>query len=148
MEIIKNPSFDFMGAILGGAGGAAIGLAASALSGQDLTPPVRAAIMAGGGLALGIAGSALTRSVGAGFAGGGVAIGAALAADHFLESAGNGQTSAIPGYAYRKYGASTRAPRYFNGPGVRAQLNAVQANLGAVVAPVGSALRADLTGLS
>jgi len=135
-----------MGALLAAAGGAAVGGAAFALDGQDMTNRTKAAAVGLGGLALGIGISGFNEAIGAGVAGAGVALATKMVIEEVM--AGKAATDGlgyIPGYAYNKFGPTPGVPAYRNLPNmgaVQAQLNG---GLGAVVYDM-NAVTADIGG--
>lgn len=140
----RNPKFDFMGALVGGLGGAAVGGGAYALEGAEIAPEFKAAILGGGGIALGILASAWSPAAGYGIAGAGAGIAVKMLLDQFVAKDVEGM-GRIPGYAYNKFGATPSRPHYMHMPNAMyAQLDAVQADLGAVQADLGAVVYADL----
>ena len=140
----RNPKFDFMGTLVAGLGGAAVGGGAYALEGVDMKPEFKAAILGGGGIALGVLASAWSTAAGAGLAGAGAGIAVKMLLDQFVAKDVEGM-GRIPGYAYNKFGATPSRPHYMHTPNqMYAQLDAVQADLGAVQADLGAVVYADL----
>lgn len=131
----RNPmkSFDVKGTLMASLAGAAAGAGAYGLKGQDLSANAQAGILAAGGLILGGLISAWNKPIGAGMAGGGVALGAKLALDQYMaQKAATEGMGRIPNYGYRKFGHTPAHPAYRNLP-----MGAVQADLGAVQADLG-----------
>lgn len=136
----RNPGIDLMGTIIAMLGGAVIGAGAYALEGQGFKPTTGAIVKAGGGAVLGAAAGMLHKGLGAGIAGGGMALGILDLMRHFIESkptttSGLGR---IPNYAYRTFGRTPEYPRYYHLP----QTGAVQADLRGM-----RAVQADLRGV-
>lgn len=134
----RNPKLDVKGALYAGAGGAVVGAAAYALEGQDMKPATKAAALAAGGLLLGALISGWNPKVGAGIAGGGMALGAKMGIDYYkAEQAKKAQTEAIaanlgriPAYAVRRFGHTPATVAYHHLP---------QTHMGAVAADLGNA---------
>jgi hypothetical protein len=144
----RNPSFDVKGTAMAGLGGAAMGGAAYALEGyknEKFTPPWRAAALAVGGALLGVLASGYSKSVGAGIAGGGLALGTKVALDHYMAKKDEG-LGYIPAYARQKFGYTAAHPGYFHAPAGMGQLGAVDSRVGAYDASLQGcgAVQADL----
>ena len=135
---------DLMGTLVAGLGGAAVGGGAYALEGVELENHWKALILGAGGLAVGGLASGWSPAAGAGIAGGGMAVAAKMLLDQYMAKQATDGMGRIPGYAYRKFGATPSRPHYYHLPNpMYAQLDAVQADLGAVQADLG-AVYADM----
>lgn len=136
----KNPKFDMMGALIAGLAGAGAGAGGYALEGVDLANHWKAAILAAGGYLIGVGVSGYSPTAGAGIAGGGMALAAKMLLDQYIAKDGTSGLGRIPGYAYRKFGATPSRPHYYHMPAASPylQMDAVQADLGAVRADLGA----------
>lgn len=129
-----------MGTIVAMLGGAVLGAGAYALEGQGFKPTTAALVKAGGGAVLGAAAGMLNKGLGAGIAGGGMALAVLDLMRTFIESKPATTTGLgrIPRYAYRTFGRTPEYPRYYHLP----QMGAVQADLRGM-----GAVQADLRGM-
>lgn len=111
-----------------------------------MKPSTKAAALAAGGLLLGALISGWNPKVGAGIAGGGMALGAKMGIDYYqAEKAKNNQTQAIaanlgriPAYAVRKFGHTPATAQYHHLPSQQ-HMGAVSADLGATEVQLSSA---------
>ena len=141
----RNPAkkFAIKDTLFAGVAGIGAAGAAYGLKGQNLAPNTQAGILAAGGLILGGLISAWNKPIGAGLAGGGVALGAKMALESYMAKQAAEQAKGmgrIPNYAVRKFGRTPQHPAYHHLP-----MGAVQADLGAVQADLGG-YEAQLTG--
>ena len=126
----RNPSVDGKGLALAVVGGGVVGAGNYVLDGvEKVTNKQQAMIVGGGGLLLGLIASFASKPLGQGIAAGAIALGGYKLATILIEE-NKGTEQQLTG-VYDPYG------RYLGTPQQVAQLNAVQADLGAIEANLG-----------